>query len=87
LKAVGVIAGLICAGAGVYLLQWESAGSEANWFEAVAHGMGIYFIGKGIFVAVDEPDFRQTVLEYYAGKLYDRLRRPDNQLGLAPAPA
>ena len=36
---------------------------------------------------LDEPGFRQTVLEYYAGKLYERLRRPDDQLGLAPAPA
>lgn len=36
---------------------------------------------------LDEPGFRQTVLEYYADKLYDRLRRPDDQLGLAPAPA
>ena len=36
---------------------------------------------------LDEPEFRQTVLEYYADKLYDRLRRPDDQLGLAPAPA
>lgn len=28
-----------------------------------------------------------TMLEYDAGKLYDRLRRPDDQLGLAPTPA
>ncbi|MFN0153435.1 MAG: type I restriction endonuclease subunit R [Gaiella sp.] len=33
---------------------------------------------------LDEPDFRQTILDYYAAKLYERLRR-DDQLGLAPA--
>jgi len=36
---------------------------------------------------LDEPEFRRTLLEFYAAKLYDRLRRPDDQLGLAPTPA
>ena len=50
-KATAVLAGLFCAGAGVYLLSFSSSGEEANWFETMAHGIGIYFIGKGIFVA------------------------------------
>ncbi len=36
---------------------------------------------------LDEPDFRRTLLEFYAAKLYERLRRPEDQLGLAPTPA
>ena len=36
---------------------------------------------------LDEPEFRRTLLEFYAAKLYERLRRPDDQLGLAPTPA
>jgi type I restriction enzyme R subunit len=33
---------------------------------------------------LDEPDFQQTILDYYATRLYERLRREDDQLGLAP---
>ena len=33
---------------------------------------------------LDDEDFKQTLLEFYAAKLYERLRR-DDQLGLAPA--
>jgi hypothetical protein len=36
---------------------------------------------------LDEPEFRRTLLEFYATKLYERLRREDDQLGLAPTPA
>jgi len=31
---------------------------------------------------LDEPGFRQTVLDHYAERLYGRLRAPDDQLGL-----
>ena len=34
---------------------------------------------------LDDRDFKQTLLEFYAAKLYERLRRDDDQLGLAPA--
>ena len=33
---------------------------------------------------LDDEDFKQTLLEFYAARLYERLRR-DDQLGLAPA--
>ena len=46
----GVVSGLVCIVAGVYLLQTQSSGVEGNWLETIGHGMGIYFIGKGIFV-------------------------------------
>lgn len=41
---------LLCIGAGVYLLQTNSVG-ESSWFEVIGHGMGVYFIGKGLFIA------------------------------------
>jgi hypothetical protein len=31
---------------------------------------------------LDEPDFQQTVLDHYAERLYERLRRDEDQLGL-----
>jgi type I restriction enzyme R subunit len=36
---------------------------------------------------LDEPEFRQTLLDHYAAKLYERLRRGDDRLGLVPTPA
>jgi len=43
------VASLGCIAAGAYLLQTQAVG-ESSWFEAIAHGMGIYFIAKGLFV-------------------------------------
>ena len=34
---------------------------------------------------LDDADFRAAILEFYAAKLYERLRADDDQLGLAPA--
>ncbi|HEY7694279.1 MAG TPA: hypothetical protein VH816_18235 [Gaiellaceae bacterium] len=34
---------------------------------------------------LDEPDFQRTVLDYYAERLYERLRADQDQLGLTPA--
>lgn len=42
-------AGLLCVGAGLYLLQTQPADSN-SLFGPLLHGMGVYFIGKGIFV-------------------------------------
>lgn len=44
-----VLAALLCIGGGLYLLQTNSVGSS-SWFQVIAHGMGVYFIGKGLFV-------------------------------------
>jgi type I restriction enzyme M protein len=35
---------------------------------------------------LDEPAFRQTVLDHYAERLYGRLRAEHDQLGLTEAP-
>lgn len=51
---VDVLASLGSIGAGIYLLQYQSAGSSetgTSWFEIIGHGIGIYFIAKGIFIA------------------------------------
>jgi hypothetical protein len=60
-RLTGFAAAAICVIAGVYLLQYNAAtggiGGGTNWFQIIGHGMGIYFIGKGLFVA------RSTYLE------------------------
>lgn len=50
MKGPGIVGAIVCACAGVYLLLWQSAGDESNWFEVVTRGLGIYFIGKGLFI-------------------------------------
>ncbi len=54
-RLVDIAAALLCIGAGVYLLQYNAdssaLGGGTSWFEIIGHGMGVYFIGKGLFVA------------------------------------
>jgi hypothetical protein len=62
-RLTGFAAAAICVIAGAYLLQYgwsDTVGDTSggtSWFEIIGHGMGIYFIGKGLFVA------RSTYLE------------------------
>jgi len=53
----GLVAGLICIGAGVYLLahggqdiDLGNGQTGQSWLEILAHGLGIYMIGKGVFI-------------------------------------
>lgn len=54
-RLIDLLAGLICVGAGIYLLRYNAAAivgfKGTSWFQIIGHGMGIYFIGKGIFGA------------------------------------
>jgi len=45
--ACGVISSIVCAGAGIYFLNYQDNGSI---YEIFFHGIGIYFIGKAFFV-------------------------------------
>lgn len=68
-RLVGYLAALVCAGAGAYLLRYHGAAGAAvgtSWFEVIGHGMGAYFIGKGLYIA------RSTWLE---AEQADRLRQ------------
>ena len=45
----GIIGGILCLVAGVYL--FTSRTQDANsYLMTIAHGIGIYFVGKGLFV-------------------------------------
>jgi len=53
-RLLGLAAGAICVFAGIYLLQYNAVldpTTGTSWFQIIGHGMGIYFIGKGLFVA------------------------------------
>jgi hypothetical protein len=81
-RIVDIASCLICIGAGVYLLQYNAAtgGDVAgtSWFQIIGHGMGIYFIGKGLFIArsthleAEQADRLKQLVEF-AG--HDRARR------------
>lgn len=46
----GLVAGAFCVYAGIYLLDSQTV-SEDSYLETIAHGLGWYMIGKGVFVA------------------------------------
>lgn len=46
----GLIAGGFCVYAGIYLLGSHTASAD-SYLEVIAHGIGWYMIGKGVFVA------------------------------------
>lgn len=48
-RTICIISGGIAISGGVNLVMLKSAG-ENSMIEAIAHGMGLYFIGKGIFM-------------------------------------
>lgn len=50
IRFVPAAAGITCIVAGFWMLSIESASADPTVFEAMAQGIGIYFIGKGIFV-------------------------------------
>jgi hypothetical protein len=50
-QSIDVIPALIAIGAGVYLLSGQSTTGQSTWFSLIAHGIGAYFIAKGLFMA------------------------------------
>lgn len=69
-RGVGILGAVVCIGAGAYLLTIQSAAEGTTIFEAIAHGMGAYFIGKGLFVGAmaviqtDSRDFLRQLVEF-----------------------
>jgi hypothetical protein len=49
-RLLDVLATLAAIGAGLYLLSIQSVAGNTV-FEAMAHGIGVYFIAKGFFIA------------------------------------
>jgi hypothetical protein len=48
-RLLDVAAAITAVAAGLYLLQFSSPGAS-SWFEVIGHGMGAYFIAKGVFI-------------------------------------
>ncbi len=46
----GVAAAVVSVIAGIYLLQSESAAAEATVFDVLMHGIGGYFVARGLWM-------------------------------------
>jgi hypothetical protein len=46
---VGLVAGLVAIGAGIYLLAHTSE-TGPTWLEVIAHGSGAFFIACGLYM-------------------------------------
>lgn len=46
----GIAAILLSAGAGIYLLSSGSASAETTVFDAIMHGIGIYFLARAAWM-------------------------------------
>ena len=65
-RVIDILSTVVCAAAGVYLLSIQ-AQDPNSLIEAIAHGIGIYFLAKALFIA------RSTHLDAEAATLLGRL--------------
>jgi hypothetical protein len=69
-RIVGVIGGAVAIFGGITLLGLKAA-SESSLIEALAHGIGIYCIGKGLFMIAAVGNFKAAV-EFLARRIGGR---------------
>jgi hypothetical protein len=89
-RALSILAALISAGAGLYLLSTESASDTPTIFDALMHGIGAYFIAKAFFMVASvfeqarSSDRLDRLREFVSD---DDLAEPDggDYSGLPPA--
>lgn len=56
----GGIAAFVSIGAGVYLLSSGSVSAETTVFDAIMHGIGAYFIARGLWMLSEIGDRIRT---------------------------
>ena len=49
-KLASVVAALLAIGAGIYMLSYSTQANSI--FNVITHGIGIYFLGKGLYMGV-----------------------------------
>ena len=78
-RVVGILGGLVAVIAGIVLLRLKAAG-ENSLIEAMAHGFGVYCLGKGLFMVAIMLNAQEAV-RYLT---HTGLRRRDER---APVPS
>lgn len=79
--SIGTLAGIVAILAGIYLLTSQAAGPN-SYLELLAHGIGAYFVGKGLWMiamAHMESDSRSSLddLVAFAAAQHDRETASD----------
>jgi hypothetical protein len=59
---LGWLGALVCVVGGLYLLGSNTVDGN-SYLQVISHGMGIYFIGKGLFVASQQRNMTQPKIE------------------------
>lgn len=49
-NVLGVVAAIVSVLAGIYLLQAQSASADTTVFDVLMHGIGAYFIARGVWM-------------------------------------
>lgn len=60
---IAIVAAIVSIGAGGYLLLTDSAAEESTVFDALMHGIGAYFIARGLWMiarVLDAADLRRS---------------------------
>jgi multisubunit Na+/H+ antiporter MnhC subunit len=52
-RLVGIAAAIVAIGAGIYLLSGESASQEMTVFDLLMHGIGAYFVARGLWMIAE----------------------------------
>ena len=88
---IDILSMLGAIGAGAYLLSYSSPGDSAvtgtSWLEIIAHGMGIYFIAKGLFIARTthlQADARNKLAQLVELAAWEADRKEDDDRDAAP---
>jgi len=65
---LGLIGGVICIIAGGYLFLSQTQ-NENSYLMTIAHGMGMYFVGKGLFIL--QSVLRQSAQTWFLHSIRD----------------
>lgn len=65
---LGFIGGLLCVVAGLYLFSSQTADSN-SYLQTIAHGIGLYFMGKGLYVV--QAVIRRSAQVWYLESIRD----------------
>jgi hypothetical protein len=89
-KLVQIVAGLLSIGAGIYLLTMQSVGvvqGGESWLQVLAHGIGVYFIARGLWMLASREDTVVARLDRLVelGALDHQARVPIVNAAEAPA--
>jgi hypothetical protein len=72
-KLAAVVSALVAIGAGIYMLTLQTQAQGTTIFEAIAHGIGAYFVAKGLFMGFsllkqDDAAYHLKLLAHFASE-------------------